>query len=153
MKVDYFTIPEITVMFKDKVKPSERFRIDNSADIAKILAVAYKDCMQHHEEFQVLFLNNGNRVLGISNVAKGGTNGVLVDVKIILQTALKVSATAIILSHNHPSGNMKVTEKDKEMTKLIKIGCEAVGIRLLDHVIMSEESYCSFHDEHILYSL
>jgi DNA repair protein RadC len=153
MKVDYFTIPEITVSYKDDVKPSQRFKVEYSADIAKILAIAYKDCMLHHEEFQVLFLNNGNRVLGISNIAKGGTNGVFVDLKFILQTALKVSASSLIISHNHPSGNMKATDDDLELTKKVKTGCEAVGIKLLDHVIMTEESYYSFSDERILYSL
>ena len=150
MKVDYFTIPEITVTYKDNVKPSERFRVEKSADIAKILEVAFKDCMQHHEEMHVLYLNKGNRVLGISNVAKGGVDGVFIDVKIILQTALKVSASSIAISHNHPSGISTPSNYDKDLTKKIKIGCQAVGLTLLDHVIMSEETYSSFADEGLL---
>jgi len=150
MKVDYFTIPEITVSYKDTVKPSERFVIKTSTDTAKILEVAYRDCMQHHEEVHVLYLNTANRVLGISNIAKGGTNHTVVDVKIILQTALKVSASAIILSHNHPSGNLTPSKYDLEMTKMIMEGCKAVGLQLLDHVIMAEESYSSFADDNIL---
>jgi len=150
MKVDYFTIPEITVSYKDTVKPSERFRVETSADTAKVLAVAYKECMQHHEEVHVLYLNRAHRVLGISNVAKGGIDCTLIDVKIILQTALKASASAIIISHNHPSGNMIPSNYDKDLTDKIKTGCEAVGIKLLDHVIMTEETYCSFAEENIL---
>ena len=106
--------------------------------------------MQHHEEVHVLYLNMANRVLGISNIAKGGINRSIVDVRIILQTALKVSASAIILSHNHPSGNLTPSNDDLEMTKMIKKGCEAVGLQLLDHVIMTEEKYSSFADEDIL---
>jgi len=150
MKVDYFTIPEITVSYKDNVKASERAVVSSSQDIAKIMAVAFEDCMEHHEEVNVLFLNRANRVLGISNVAKGGIYGTFVDVKIILQTALKVSASYIAISHNHPSSSIRPSADDLVLTRSIKKGCEAVGIKLLDHVIMTEESYCSFADEGLL---
>jgi len=147
MKVDYFTIPEITVSYKDRVKPSERIRVLNSADTAKILAVAFYNCMQHHEEVNVLYLNKANRVLGISNVAKGGIENVTVDIKIILQTALKASASAIIVSHNHPSGNFAPSQIDLDLTKRIKNGCDVIGIKLIDHMIITEEAYYSFSDE------
>jgi len=144
MKVDYFTIPEITVSYKDRVKPSERFVVTTAADVVKIFAVAFQDCMQHHEEVNVLYLNRGNRVLGISNVAKGGTHSTVVDVKIILQTALKVSASFLIISHNHPSGNLMPSQQDLELTKTVKTGCELVGLKLLDHLIVNEETHYSF---------
>ena len=112
--------------------------------------IAFEDCMEHHEEVNVLFLNRANRVLSISNVAKGGVSGTFVDVKIILQTALKVSALFLALSHNHPSGSLRPSSDDLVMTKIIQKGCEAVGIKLLDHVIMSEENYCSFAEEGLL---
>jgi DNA repair protein RadC len=150
MKVDYFKIPEITVSYKDNVKASERAVIKCSIDAAKILSAAFDNCMEHHEEVYVLFMNRSNRVLGISNVAKGGMNEVLVDVRIILQTALKVSASAIMLAHNHPSGSSKPSRDDILMTKQLQKGCEAVGIKLLDHVIMTEERYSSFADEGLL---
>ena len=150
MKVDYFTIPEITVTYKDNVKPSERFRVEKSADIAKILEVAFKDCMQHHEQVYVLYMNKGHRVLGISNVAKGGIDGAFVDIRVILQTALKVSASCLILSHNHPSGSSTPSKYDKDLTEKIKLGCQVVGLTLLDHVIMTEETYSSFADEGLL---
>ena len=150
MKVDYFTIPEITVSYKDNVKTSERAIIGSTKDAAKILAIAFEDCMQHHEEVYVLFLNRAMRVLGISNVAKGGVNGAAVDIRIILQIALKVSASFITISHNHPSGSVRPSADDLVMTKTIQRGCEAIGIKLLDHVIMAEESYCSFADEGLL---
>jgi len=150
MKVDYFNIPEITVSYKDNVKTSERAVVSSSMDAAKIFAVAFEDCMQHHEEVYVLFLNRAMRVLGISNIAKGGVNGAAVDIRIILQTALKVSASFISISHNHPSGSVRPSADDLVLTKAIKKGCEAVGIKLLDHVIMAEENYCSFADEGLL---
>jgi len=150
MKINYFKIPEITVSYKDNVKTSERAVINSSKDAVNILAVAFENCMEHHEEVYVLFLNRANRVLGISNVAKGGIAGAYIDVKIILQTALKVSASAIMLSHNHPSGSTKPSSDDLVMTHKIQRGCEAIGIKLLDHVIMTEENYCSFADEGLL---
>ena len=150
MKVDYFNIPEITVSYKDNVKASERAVVKCSADAAKILAVAFEDCMEHHEEAYALFLNRANRVLGISCISKGGISGTVVDVRIILQTALKVSASALMLSHNHPSGSTIPSREDMAMTKNIQKGCEAVGIQLLDHLIVTEESYTSFADEGLL---
>ena len=150
MKVDYFTIPEITVSYKDNVKASERAVIKNSADTARILSVAYEDCMEHHEEVNVLFLNRANRVLGISCIAKGGINGAVVDIRIILQTALKVSCSGILLSHNHPSGSIIASGEDITLTRQIQRGCEAIGVQLLDHVIMTNESYMSFADEGLL---
>jgi len=150
MKVDYFTIPEITVSYKDNVKTSERAVIGNSADAAKIFAAACKDYMQHHEEVYVMFLNRAGRVLGIFQAAKGGMAGATFDIKIILQTALKVSASAILLSHNHPSGNTKPSGQDISMTKALQKGCQALDIKLLDHVIITDETFTSFADSGLL---
>jgi DNA repair protein RadC len=75
----------------------------------------------------------------------------LVDVRIILQTALKVSASGIIISHNHCSGSIKPSQQDLELTQRIKNACEIFNIRLLDHVIMTSEVYTSFAEEGILY--
>ena len=152
MKVNYFTIPEISVSFKDRVKASERAVIKQSSDVAGIMSVVCENCMEHHEEVHVLFLNASNRVLGILNIAKGGISGTIVDIRIILQTALKVSASAIVLTHNHPSGNTNPSKEDIDLTQKIKTGCEAVGIKLFDHLIMTSETYTSLADEGLLYA-
>ena len=150
MKVDYFTIPEIKVSYSDNVKPSERAVIKCSRDIANIMAVALEDCMQQHEEMYVLFLNRANRVLGITCVSKGGLSETIVDIIIILQIALKASASALVISHNHPSGATRPSQQDITITEKLKKGCQMIGIQLLDHVIMTEESYTSFADEGLL---
>jgi DNA repair protein RadC len=150
MKVDYFNIPEITVSYKDNVKASERAVIKSSRDAANIMAVAFENCMEHHEEVYALFLNRANRVLGISRIAQGGMNEATVDVRIILQTALKVSASGVMLSHNHPSGSTRSSSQDRMLTKNIQAGCSAVGIQLLDHLIVTEETYTSLADEGLL---
>jgi len=97
-----------------------------------------------------LYLNANNRVLGISNISKGGISGTYVDIRIILQIALKVSATAILISHNHPSGCTKPSSEDLAVTERIKKGCEAVGIKLFDHVIVTNDTYTSFAEEGLL---
>jgi len=99
MKIDYFQVSEIKVSYSDKVKASERAKICASKDAANILDTVFEDCIQHHEEFYVMLLNRSNRVLGISCISKGGISGTVVDVKIILQTALKANASGLIVAH------------------------------------------------------
>ncbi|OAV75519.1 hypothetical protein Barb7_00858 [Bacteroidales bacterium Barb7] len=125
-------------------------QIRSSQDIAKVMAVAFEDCMEHHEEVSVLFLNRQNRVLGISTISKGGMNEATVDIRIILQTALKVHSAGIALSHNHPAGTALPSSQDIELTRKIKMGCQAIGIDLLDHLIITSDSYSSFADEGLL---
>ena len=150
MKVDYFNIPEITVSYKDNVKTSERFIVKSSLDASKIFAEAHKDCMQHHEEVYVLFMNRANRVMGIMCVGKGGLDGSVVDIRLILQTALKVNSSAICLSHNHPSGSIQPSTQDIKLTEKLKEACGIIGIQLTDHLIMTDETYTSFADKGLL---
>ena len=150
MKVDYFTIPEITVSYKDNVRISERATVKTTEDAAKILSVAFEGCMEHHEEAYVLFLNKARRVLGISCISKGGISGTAMDIRIILQAALKSSASCLLVSHNHPSGSLTPSSEDMAVTKSLQRGCEAVGIHMDDHIVMTSEGYMSFADEGLL---
>lgn len=150
MTVDYFNIPEITVSYKDHVKASERFTIKCSRDASVIFKEAHKDCMQHHEEVHVLFMNRANRVLGIMCISKGGLYGTVVDIRVILQTALKVNCSSICIAHNHPSGSIRPSNQDISLTKKLKEACQLIDLQLLDHLIMTEETYMSFADEGLL---
>lgn len=150
MKVDYFFIPEITVSYKDQVKASERFTVKSSLDASKVFAEVFKDCMQHHEEIYAMFLNRANRVLGILCVGKGGLSEVTVDTRIILQTALKANSAAVMICHNHPSGATLPSRQDIALTERLKAGCQTVGVQLLDHLIITDETYTSFTDEGLL---
>lgn len=150
MKVDFFNIPEIKVTYSDKVKSSDRPKITNSSEATIILREAFKDCMQHHEESYAMFVNRANRVLGIMLISSGGMSGTVVDIRIILQTALKVNCSGIFLSHNHPSGALKPSLQDVHLTKKLKEACSWMDIQLLDHIIMTEESYLSLADEGII---
>jgi len=101
----FFLAASIALMTDGFARPvlrandSERAKICASKDAAIILNTVFEDCIQHHEEFYVMLLNRSNRVLGISCISKGGISGTVVDVKIILQTALKAHATGLIISH------------------------------------------------------
>ena len=150
MKTTEFTMPEITISYKDNVKASERIKILSSQTSYSYLKPFYSECMEHHEESYVMFLNRANKALGVSLISKGGMAETVMDVKIILQTALKVHASGIILSHNHPSGNLRPSEPDKQITSKIKEACKVLDLHLLYHIILTEESYYSFADEGLL---
>ena len=100
------------------------------------------------ETFLVMYLNRSNRVIGIYPHSTGGITGTVADPRIILSVALKVAATGIILSHNHPSSNLSPSKADKEITHKIKEGGELLEIKVLDHIIVTPEGrFYSFADE------
>lgn len=103
-----------------------------------------------HEEFWILYLNNSNKILQKTQLSKGGITGTLVDVRLVLKNALEVGATSIILCHNHPSGTLKPSTSDKEITKKLKTAAESLDIKVLDHLIVTEKAYFSFADEELL---
>ena len=103
-----------------------------------------------HEEFWIIYLNNSNKVLSKSQLSKGGITGTLVDVRLVFKAALEMGAVSIILSHNHPSGALQPSEADKQITKKLKLAGESLDIRILDHLIITENHYYSFADEGIL---
>lgn len=103
-----------------------------------------------HEEFWILYMNNSNKILKKLRLSKGGITGTLVDVRLVLKTALEVGAVALILAHNHPSGTLKASAADKAITKKLVLGAENLDIKVLDHLIITEKEYFSFADENLL---
>ncbi|TWO31658.1 JAB domain-containing protein [Seonamhaeicola sediminis] len=104
----------------------------------------------HHEEFWIIYLNNSNKVIQKNQLSKGGITGTLVDVRLVLKNALQVGATSLILAHNHPSGTLKPSEADKQITAKLKNAAQSLDIKVLDHLIITEKAYFSFADETIL---
>jgi DNA repair protein RadC len=102
-----------------------------------------------HEEFWVLYLNNSNKVIHKSQLSKGGITGTVVDIRLIFKTALENRAISIILTHNHPSGKLQASDADKDITKKLKVAGEQLDIKVLDHIIITENGYLSFQDEGI----
>lgn len=103
-----------------------------------------------HEEFWIIYLNNSNKVLHKLQLSKGGITGTLVDVRLALKHALELGAVGVLLAHNHPSGTLKPSTSDKQLTVKIGSACQALDIKLLDHLIVTEKAYFSFADEGIL---
>lgn len=100
-----------------------------------------------HEEFWVLYLNNSNKVIHKSQLSKGGITGTVVDARLIFKTALDQNATALILTHNHPSGKLLPSDQDIQITKKLKLAAQQLDISVLDHVIITETGFYSFNDE------
>lgn len=105
------------------------------------------DKIEHVEECVLLCLNRQNKVLGWAKISTGGISGTVVDSKVIFQIALNTNSSGIILAHNHPSGNLKASSEDIRTTKKIKEAGDVLEITLLDHIIITSESYVSLADE------
>ncbi|MEH6308137.1 DNA repair protein RadC [Olivibacter sp. CPCC 100613] len=125
-------------------KPIEKPQIGSSEDAYQVLQSVYADLS--HEEFWILLLNTNNRVIAKELISKGGSGVVAVDAKVVFQAVLQAKATGLILSHNHPSGALKPSTADKNLTRKIVEGGELLDVRVLDHLIISDEGYYSFLD-------
>ena len=128
--------------------PLAKQLVSSSGDIARYLQTKIKD--YRHEIFAVLFLNRANKINHFEIISEGGITGTVADPRIILRKALEEDAVNIILCHNHPSGSLKPSRADEELTKKIKEAARLLDITVLDHIIVSEDGYYSFADEGIL---
>ena len=125
--------------------------VANPDTVADIVRSAWdKNRIEMREEFKVLLLNRANIVLGFFNVSAGGVSSTSVDPKIVFSVALKSLASAIVIAHNHPSGNTTPSTADIALTKKIKQGCELLDIQLLDHINLTADSFYSFANEGII---
>lgn len=123
-------------------------KITSSASAFELLQPILGDLP--HEEFWIIYMNNSNKVIQKSQLSKGGITGTLVDVRLVLKTALEVGATGLLLAHNHPSGTLKPSTADKQITEKLKIAALSLDIKVLDHIIITETTYFSFADEGIM---
>ena len=140
-------IAEVEISYKNKVRPADRPKLDNSNDCADIFRRIWTDTLEHHESFYSLMLDRANKVLGVYRVSEGGTTGTIADPKMIFQAALKCNAAALILAHNHPSGNLIPSVSDVKLTEKMKAAGVLLDIPVLDHVILGiDDKYYSFAD-------
>lgn len=126
----------------------ELTKIGSSADVCKLMQPLIGDLP--HEEFWCLLLNNSNKVIYKFQLSKGGLTQTVVDIRMLFKTVLEHLATAIILVHNHPSGQLLASGADKDITQKIKQAGTTLDIKLLDHLIITATDYLSFADEGIL---
>ena len=151
MNESWNQIAEVELIYKTKIKASERPQVKTSKESADLLKQMWNENkIDFVEQFKVLFLNRANRVLGIIELSTGGVTGTVADPKLIFIAALKANACSIIISHNHPSGNLKPSQVDEQLTQKIKQAGQLLDIKLLDHIIVTSEGYYSFADEGLI---
>ncbi len=144
-------VAEVELTYKTKVKASERPKISDAKSAAALLRSLWsEDKIEFVEQFKLLLLNKANLVLGLIEISSGGVAGTVADPKLILVAAIKANVSGIILAHNHPSGNLKPSNADIHLTQKVAKAAELLDVKLMDHIIISKESYCSFADEGLL---
>ena len=145
MNIDY-KVGEVELSYKPKIK--NIYKVVSSEDAYKYLLPTYREgTICYKEYFKVLLLNQSNQVLGYTLISEGGITDTSVDVRVILQATLLTNSVAIILAHNHPSGSLKPSQQDIEITKQVKRAAKLMRIEVFDHLILTDEGYYSFADE------
>jgi len=143
---------EVSVKYKNPVKKSELFTIKSSYDLFELFKLLFDEgTINWTEESILLCLNRANKVLGFYKISAGGVTGTILDTKVIFTIALKTAGTVnIVIAHNHPSGNLQPSQADIDVTKKIKGVAQLLDMKLIDHLIITDESYYSFSDNGIL---
>ena len=148
MNIDY-KVGEVKLSYKPK--NISKYKVTSSEDAYKYLLSTYKKgTICYKEYFKVLFLNQANQVLGYTLISGGGITETTADVRLIFQAALLTNSVALILAHNHPSGNLKPSPEDIRLTKQVREASNFMRIKILDHIILSDTEYYSFADEGML---
>jgi len=137
---------EAKIVYTTLIKNSERLKISTSETAYNLLKPFYEEYMDFKECSYIVMLNRNNKVLGVTKISEGGVSGTVVDLKLIFQAALLGGASGLILSHNHPSGNLKPSDPDIKLTKrAIEVG-KLIEMPVLDHIILTSEGYYSLAD-------
>ena len=148
MNIDY-KVGEVKLSYKPKFKNQQK--VTCSEDAYKYMLSTYKKgTICYKEYFKVLFVNQANQILGYTLISEGGLTETTADVRLIFQTALLTNSVALILAHNHPSGNLKPSPEDIRLTKQVREASNFMRIKILDHIILSDTEYYSFADEGML---
>lgn len=148
-----FQFSELEVKYKTAIEPGDRVKITCSNDGDNVFRqLIGDDTIELYETFCVLLVNRANEVIGAKVVSSGGTAGCVVDPKLIFSIALQAMASGVILCHNHPSGNLKASQADIEITKKLVAGGKILDIQVLDHLILSpvKGSHFSFANEGLI---
>lgn len=148
MKTAKIKLPEIQIKYRNSNIPLElRPQITTSKDSETLFRQIWDlDTIELLESVKVVYLNRDNRLLGYQNLSNGGITCCIADVRLLFATALKSTATNIVLAHNHPSGNYKPSHQDEQLTKKVLEGCKHFDLKLLDHIILTRDGYYSFAD-------
>lgn len=149
MKVKPKTAKEYKLIAADS-EPIERKRMTSSQNCADYIRQFFDSDICIYESSFLLLLNQSNDTIGWVKLSQGGINGTVMDAQLVAKIAIESLAKGVVLCHNHPSGNLKPSDADINITKLIKQGLALFSIKVIDHIILTEHSYYSFIDEGLL---
>lgn len=148
---EYAKVEELILVRKNKIKVSDRPKISNSYDSVNIFRDNWNpDSLELYESFKIMLFNRNMRVLGIYEVSRGSGAGCVVDTKFVFGVCLLAGACSMILAHNHPSGNLKFSKQDVDLTCKLKEAGKLLDIDVLDHVVITLESYSSMADNELI---
>lgn len=144
-------VAEIKLSYRPLVRPMDRPKVSDSRAVYELLLANWDlDLIELQEQFKIILLNRANQVIGISEISKGGMSGTVVDTRLIFGIALKACASAIVLAHNHPSGNLKPSSADLMITKRIVECGKLLEIDIFDHLIVTSDGYLSMMDDGLI---
>jgi DNA repair protein RadC len=141
-----------TYLYSIKKNQSEfpRQKISSSKDAEQFIRQFYGDDLEVYESFFLLLLNQANETVGYAKISQGGIAGTIVDVKIIAKYVVDTLSQAVVLAHNHPSGNIRPSQADENMTTRIKVTLNLFDCKVLDHIILTADNYFSFQDNGLI---
>ncbi len=141
-----------TYLYSIKKNQSEfpRQKISSSKDAEQFIRQFYGDDLQVYESFFLLLLNQANETVGYAKISQGGIAGTIVDVKIIAKYVVDTLSQAVVLAHNHPSGNIRPSQADENITTRIKATLNLFDCKVLDHIILTADNYFSFQDNGLI---
>jgi DNA repair protein RadC len=149
--IKIYTVSEIKVAYHPKSIDDRPAIISSSDALIHLMEGFDRDTMALQEQFVVAYLNRSNRILGVYRASVGGITGTVADPRIILAIALKIAAVSMIMSHNHPSGSIKPSKADEDLTYRLKEAGKLMDIKLLDHLVVEPHGrYYSFADEGLM---
>ncbi|MHA7830204.1 MAG: JAB domain-containing protein [Flagellimonas sp.] len=145
-------VNEIQISYREKLSTLKSQSVTDSNEVAELLFQNWDNkTIGLHETFKVVLLNRSNKVKGIYPLSQGGITGTIVDMRILFAIILKTLSVGIILAHNHPSGQLKASEPDKQLTHKVKQAAQLFDVKVLDHIILAPDGrYYSFADNGIL---
>lgn len=147
MTTDY-KVAEVELSYKNRVPYKDRKKVFSSKDTYNLLVNNHDDdTIDYTETFKVLYLNQASQVVGCFTLSQGGITATCVDVRNVMQGALLTNAVAIVLGHNHPSGNVRPSKEDDRITNQVSKAGELLNIKVLDHIIFTREDFYSYNDE------
>ena len=143
-----FRVAEVELSYKNRVPYKDRKKVLTSEDAYKLLLNNHDDnTIDYTETFKVLYLNQSSQVVGCNTLSKGGITTTCVDVRNVMQGALLTNAVAMVLGHNHPSGNTRPSREDDRITNQIVKAGQLLNIQVIDHIIFTREQFYSYNDE------